>query len=44
MVANRWLAAVAAALILPACGGGPGGNDKHLAPSDKGIETFPSDG
>jgi hypothetical protein len=39
------MAAVAAALILPACGGGPSGQKTQTpAPGDPDIETFPSEG
>jgi hypothetical protein len=45
MAAKRWLAAVAAALILPACGGGPSGqNQRTPTPTDPDIETFASEG
>jgi hypothetical protein len=41
---KRWLAAVAVALILPACGGGPGGQTQNSIPADPDIETFPDEG
>jgi hypothetical protein len=47
MSRNRWLAAVAAALILPACGGGGhsgSSTTENAFPSDKDIETFPNEG
>jgi len=42
MMTRRWLAAVAAALILPACGGGPSADKVHSPDPD--IETFASEG
>ena len=45
MRSTRWLAAVAVALILPACGGGPSGQKQQNAVfSDPDIETFPNEG
>ena len=44
MMAKRWLAAVAAALILPACGGDGGSRSENPDPADPDIETFPSEG
>lgn len=42
---KRWLAAVATALILPACGGGPSDQTKQSpVPTDPDIETFPNEG
>jgi len=42
---KRWLAGVATALILPACGGGPSGQKQQApVPTDPGIETFASEG